>query len=51
MERRVSDKVEIEFELDEDLIKRLQELANEMGITFDELIEQILTEELDKPGD
>lgn len=41
-------KVNIEIELDEDLIVQLAQLANEKGITLDNLIEEILRDFVDR---
>lgn len=41
-------KVNIEIELDDDLIIQLAQLANEKGITLDNLIEEILREFIDR---
>lgn len=40
--------VEIELELDEDIVQQVEELADELGLTFDQLIRQIIREQLDR---
>lgn len=40
--------VDIEFELEDSMVELLEELAEEMGITFDELVRQAIKELVDK---
>lgn len=40
--------VEVEIELEEDLVQELEELADELGITFDEFVRQLVRAQLDR---
>lgn len=43
----MSEKIEVEVELDEQLVREIEEVAEELGMTFDEFMEEAAREKLE----
>lgn len=42
--------ISIEIEMSEDVVQNIQHMADDIGVTFDALVEQVMSEHLESEG-